>query len=224
MVKAPLKVFPRGRVLLFLKERTELSYWRRRVEVEGTLGNAHYEPFFTTFFGIDRGFYEGKVIADIGCGPRGSLEWAPENCEAIGIDPLADKYQELGASKHRMRYVKAAVESLPFEDGHFDAVFSFNNLDHVESIPAAVAEIRRVLKPGGMFLLIVEINHLPRLAEPHTLSGSITGDFRMEVLDRRFYNADGAVFGCYETLADERWRCDDDGKTPMWLAAKLRRS
>jgi ubiquinone/menaquinone biosynthesis C-methylase UbiE len=153
---------------------------------EGILSNDHYEQFYTTFFGIHRDFYLGKRILDVGCGPRGSLEWAPEDCEAFGVDPLVEKYLELGASKHRMRYVQAGAEKLPFPDSNFDAVFSFNNLDHVENVEEAVSEICRVLRPGGLCLLIVDINHAPKVCEPHTVKASIAESFGMLVEDRRF--------------------------------------
>jgi len=71
------------------KEANELYYWRQRKNAEGTLSNAHYKDFYTIHFGLPESFYERKVILDIGCGPRGSLEWADMALRRIGLDPLA---------------------------------------------------------------------------------------------------------------------------------------
>ncbi len=59
------------------KAQHELRYWKARKSEEGALSYGHYEYFFTTHFGLTRDFYKGKRI--LGCGPRGSLEWADMN-------------------------------------------------------------------------------------------------------------------------------------------------
>jgi len=158
---------------LWWKRLSELYYWKAVVRRERVLGNTHYKPFYTTYFGLEDGFYAGKTILDIGCGPRGSLEWAHMAERRMGLDPLADQYLKLGARHHRMEYICAPTERIPLPDGSCDVVFSFNSLDHVEDVDAAVAEITRVTKVGGLFLLIVEVNHEPTDCEPHR----ITPDF-----------------------------------------------
>ncbi|NIQ15431.1 MAG: hypothetical protein GTO02_13850, partial [Candidatus Dadabacteria bacterium] len=60
------------------KEKThyEFAYWEERKKAEGILGNQHYEYFYTLHFNLNAISYNRKSILDIGCGPRGSLEWA----------------------------------------------------------------------------------------------------------------------------------------------------
>ncbi|MDP3444772.1 MAG: class I SAM-dependent methyltransferase, partial [Ignavibacteria bacterium] len=132
------------------------------------LSNTHYKAFFTEQFELDDDYYNGKVIVDIGCGPRGSLEWADMTKDRIGLDPLADQYLKLGADKHQMKYVNSYVENMPFENASCDLISSFNSLDHVKNLANACKEIDRVLKPGGIFLLIVDIHRFPTLTEPQT--------------------------------------------------------
>jgi ubiquinone/menaquinone biosynthesis C-methylase UbiE len=132
---------------------------------------------FTRPFALERSFYAGRSILDVGCGPRGSLEWADDARERVGVDPLARRYRALGTDGHEMRYVAARAEALPFEDGRFDVVSAFNCLDHVEDAGQAAAELARVLSPHGVLLLIVEIGHEPSVTEPLTLSWELTNLF-----------------------------------------------
>ncbi|MFN2442048.1 MAG: class I SAM-dependent methyltransferase [Thermoanaerobaculia bacterium] len=152
------------------KEWHELLYWKMRRRAEGELQRDHYTHFYTTHFGLSPSFYEGKAVVDIGCGPRGSLEWATMASRRIGIDPLAEKYLALGADRHAMEYITSGAESIPLPDGAFDVVCSFNSLDHVESVEQSVAEIKRITRSGGSLLLLVEVNHPPTACEPHELS------------------------------------------------------
>jgi SAM-dependent methyltransferase len=69
-----------------------------------------------------------------------------------------------------MKYSKGSSDKIPYANGYFDIVTSFNSLDHVDNIERTVAEITRVTKSGGTFLLIVEINHPPTPTEPLSLS------------------------------------------------------
>ena len=105
------KLFPRQ-----YKKKRALGFWKWRLEQEVTLGNAHYQPFYTSFFGLDEDHYRDKRILDIGCGPRGSLEWAHMAAERVGLDSLADEYLKLGADQHQMTYVAAPAERIPYAD------------------------------------------------------------------------------------------------------------
>ena len=62
--------------------------------------------------------------------------------------------------------VRGVAERLPFRDGVFDAVFSFNVLEHVRDPFAAASELIRVLKPGGELYTVVPFLQ-PYHAFPH---------------------------------------------------------
>lgn len=141
------------------KQFNELRYWKERKGAEGALSNEHYKYFYTQHFDIKDSFYNGKTILDIGCGPRGSLEWASMASRRFGLDPLADEYLRLGANEHQMEYICAPSETIPLKDSECDAVFSYNSLDHVEDVEQSLREVQRVIRPGGIFLLMVEVNH-----------------------------------------------------------------
>jgi SAM-dependent methyltransferase len=158
------------------KGEAELAYWREQEEREGQLGNAHYEHVYTRAFGLTKQDYADKRVLDVGCGPRGALEWADVARERVGVDPLVPDYAELGIDRHAMTYVATGAESIPYPDGHFDIITTFNALDHVDDVDAAIAEITRVAAPGALCLLLVEVNHAPTATEPH--------DLKWDVLDR----------------------------------------
>jgi len=185
IVNSALAVLPapaRKRV----KEFHELRYWRGvtrpiahdRAKLEHE--RAHYEYFFTKFFGLSTDDYAGRAVLDIGCGPCGSLEWATGTRERVGLDPLADRYRLLAEDRQAMTYCAAASEEIPFSDGHFDVVSTFNSLDHVDDVAATIREIKRVTAPAGRILLIVEIGHAPTPTEPHWLDQRVVGQFAPE--------------------------------------------
>ena len=161
----------------FFKNQYELFYWRMRKRNEGTLNNQGYFTLFNTLMELEPEFYRDKKILDLGCGPRGSLEWADMAAERVGLDPLVDSYRALGIDEHSMRYVNAPAEQIPYPDGYFDVVTSINSLDHVDDLDQTVSEIIRVTADGGHFLLAVEVNHEATIAEPHTLQWDIVDRF-----------------------------------------------
>jgi len=150
------------------KGRFEMDFWKERYKEEGgRLKNDHYKWLYVDYWGFEESFYEGKRVLDIGCGPRGSLEWADMAAERVGLDSLVDRYRELGIEHHKMSYCASPIESAPFPDGHFDVVASINSLDHVDDADLAIKSIARLTKPGGTFLLMVEVLHDPNVCEPH---------------------------------------------------------
>jgi ubiquinone/menaquinone biosynthesis C-methylase UbiE len=97
-------------------------------------------------------------VLDVGCGP-GSITLgfanAVETSEAVGVDlqqPQIDQARALAAKKGvtNVQFETADVYSLPFSNDAFDAIFANAVLWHLREPLKALAEIRRVLKPGGI--------------------------------------------------------------------------
>ncbi|MBL7978612.1 MAG: class I SAM-dependent methyltransferase [Bacteroidetes Order II. Incertae sedis bacterium] len=199
-----------------LKGRAELLYWLLQFRKQGGLDNTHYEPFFTTFFGFSRSDFAGKKLLDIGCGPRGSLEWATSATERVGLDPLAEVYRLLGIDQHKMVYKAAGSEQIPFSDNYFDVVSSFNSLDHVADLNATIAEIKRVLAPSGYFMLITDIGHKPTITEPRSFGFEIVEAFSPELSPIRIHKFEKSVKGAiYESLR-KAIPYDEDNPTPRY--------
>jgi ubiquinone/menaquinone biosynthesis C-methylase UbiE len=184
----------------YWKRTQELAFWKKAAE--DNLLTPFDDHFYTTHFGLSREYYSGKRILDIGCGPRGSLEWADMAIERIGLDPLANEYLKLGANHHKMSYVTGASEAMPFSDRYFDVVTSFNSLDHVSNLEGTIAEIKRVTKPGGLFLLLTELNHEPDLAEPQSFSWDVIEKFLPDfvLLDEKHYEK--RCRGMYDSILE----------------------
>lgn len=171
------------------KEFYEWLFWKFKKLKEKKLTNSHYEYFFTTYFGFTKEDYSHKRVMDIGCGPRGSLEWATNASERYGLDTLANRYVKMEGKNHQMKYVQGGSENIPFGDSYFDFVSSFNSLDHVDDLEKSILEIKRVVKPGGYFLLIADIHSYPTICEPSAFNWDIVQKFSPEfnVLDEKHF-------------------------------------
>ena len=201
----------------------ELYYWKIMKEDEKELSSRHYQDFFTLHFDLNKDFYNNKKILDIGCGPRGSLEWADMVSERIGLDCLADEYLKLGADNHKMIYVNAPAEKIPFENDYFDVVTSFNSLDHVDDIDITIKEIKRVLKSKGTFLLITDVNHEPTVTEPLTLKWDIANEFEpeFEKIEEQHYEKQNGIYNSIRK--DRTYDHKDLTKRPGVLSVRFKK-
>ena len=211
-----------------LKEKfaREFAYWHNRLQQEGgRLKATHYERFFTDHFGFPKDFYHDKRVLDVGCGPRGSLEWAAMASECVGLDPLAEEYATLGCRGDRMRYVTAHAEEMPLPDGHFDVVASFNSLDHVDNPLRAIREIHRVLRPGGYFLLMVDIHSSLTSCEPSAVDWDIIEACKPGFKTVAVRQYERSPQGLYESIdADVVFDHDEPATRYGVLSAKLRKT
>jgi SAM-dependent methyltransferase len=95
-------------------------------------------------------------ILDCGCGTGANLDWLARFGFATGFD-LSETGLRLGQAAGRRRLVRAAAGAVPFRDGSFDVVTSF---DVLYSLPerderAALSEMYRLLRPGGYAVINV---------------------------------------------------------------------
>lgn len=93
---------------------------------------------------------------EVGCGGGILCEQiARMGFATTGVDPspaaLATADAHARKQSLEIQYVPGQGESLPFAIGTFDAVFCCDVLEHVSDLDRTIAEISRVLKPGGYF-------------------------------------------------------------------------
>ena len=91
---------------------------------------------------------------DVGCGGGFNSNFmASLGHQVVGVDlsaeslEVAKRHDVTGAVEYRL----ADAAKLPFGDGAFDAVMAMDFLEHVDDVQEVIAEIGRVLKPGGLF-------------------------------------------------------------------------
>src|ERR1700688_690717 len=116
------------------------------------------------------GLREGQHVLDVGCGPgddaRRLAELVGSSGFAMGIDSsksmVAEARRRQSALERRLgRRVEFAVggaQLLPMDDGMFDACRAERVLQHVEVPGLALAEMVRVVKPGGR-VMVVDADH-----------------------------------------------------------------
>lgn len=103
----------------------------------------------------DVDFPVGARVLDIGCGtgPQSrTIAAIPGVGEVVGVDqlePFLARGRELAADLPNVSFEQADARDLPFDDASFDVVVLHTLLTHVPGSQGVLAEVHRVLKPGG---------------------------------------------------------------------------
>ncbi|HEX9668090.1 MAG TPA: methyltransferase domain-containing protein [Thermoanaerobaculia bacterium] len=122
----------------------------------------------------------GQRVLDLGCGSCENALWLPPGTRYVGSD-VATAGLALAAERRRPgARVRGDGERLPFRDGSFDAVLSTYALEHFHEPGRTLLEAARVLRPGGLLLLVGSAWDLPYEMPP-----SLPPRRRLEVAARR---------------------------------------
>jgi len=119
-----------------------------------------FEPVQKTILGAAREEApDPRAILDVGCG-TGRLLMAAEqtfpNARLEGVDAAVEMVRHAQAvlpASSRITFREATAERLPFQDAQLDLVFSTMTFHHWSNQRAGIAEVARILKPGGRWLL-----------------------------------------------------------------------
>jgi ubiquinone/menaquinone biosynthesis C-methylase UbiE len=108
---------------------------------------------------------EDDVILDIGCGGGMNINRMSKTARKVyGVDysiesvKLSREVNRNFISEGKVEILEGNVQALPFEDNTFDIVTAFETVYFWPDIERSFGEVKRVLKPGGTFLIGMETN------------------------------------------------------------------
>jgi SAM-dependent methyltransferase len=122
----------------------------------------------------------GDRVLDLGSGSCENSLWVPAGCRYVGLDVSTTALVMAREAKRPAAGVRGDGETLPFADATFDAVMSTWALEHFHDPGRTFLEVARVLKPGGLLLLVGSTWDLPYEMPP-----SLPPSRRLEVALRR---------------------------------------
>jgi ubiquinone/menaquinone biosynthesis C-methylase UbiE len=151
-------------------------------------------------------------VLDLGCGAgHASFAVAPHVREVVAYDIAPPMLATVDAAARErgltsVRTQQGAAESLPFDDASFDWVISRMSAHHWRDVPRALAEVRRVLRPGGRVRFIDVAGIDDPLLDTHIQAIELLRD----ASHIRDYRADEwiAMFEAagFRARISERWR------------------
>jgi len=114
--------------------------------------------------------HAGKIL-DVGCGTGGITRdiAISTDGEVIGIDIDLEKMEiarKVLADVPNVKLIEADAKDLPFEDGYFDLVVFHLVLIHIDDQQAALNEMARVVRPGGIVLATLEPDYMMKVEHP----------------------------------------------------------
>ncbi len=114
--------------------------------------------------------WSSKDVLDLGCAGGFMAEaMAARGARVTGIDPAAEAVaaarRHASAGGVSIQYDVGVGEALPYAVAEFDAVVCVDVLEHVADLNRVLAEVTRVLRPGGVFMFdTINRNLIARLA------------------------------------------------------------
>ena len=124
---------------------------RLTAAIAGQVQIEHYHRYL-----FARSFCGGLDVLDVASGEGyGSAQLAQVARSVTGLEFAAEtvRLARDHFSRPNLRFVRADARSLPLSDDSVDVVVSFETIEHFDGQDAFLAEVRRVLRPGGRFIV-----------------------------------------------------------------------
>ncbi|MFX0577577.1 class I SAM-dependent methyltransferase [Nocardia nepalensis] len=100
---------------------------------------------------------EADRVVDIGCGPGGAVGAAARRgARVTGVDPSSAmlRLARIFVRGRTIRWVRGTAENLPVPDGTATVAWAVATVHHWPDVATGLAEVRRVLVPGGRFMTV----------------------------------------------------------------------
>jgi SAM-dependent methyltransferase len=169
--------------------------------IERCVPDVHHDIYhaFVAMYRFAAPFARGKRVLDAGCGTGyGDLylcEHRAAKVTGVDVDRSAISYARSHFSHPNLRFECVPSNRYPFPDGSFDVVFSSNAIEHVADHQGYLREVRRVLAPGGVLLLITPVVEVSGQSDHPYHVTNLTPEQWMETLAPMFRHV--GCFGDY---------------------------
>lgn len=120
---------------------------------------SHYEDYATRKLArisrVTRLPQKPRVL-ELGCSSGGKvIAWQRVGCECVGLEPSGEALENSRILSMKLGTTvpveEGVAEQMPFENEQFDIVNADSVIEHVQEVETAIAEVYRVLRPGGIF-------------------------------------------------------------------------
>jgi SAM-dependent methyltransferase len=95
-------------------------------------------------------------LLDVGCAFAAFLSSLPHGWDRHGIDVSTHAIESVRAKVPGVKLASATLETLPFR-GPFDAITSFDVIEHIADLDKVAQIVHGLLKPGGLFVFVVPV-------------------------------------------------------------------
>lgn len=140
----------------------DVAGWWQEKFTEGA--DPEYVEQILPLIGSELEVLQPARVVDIGTGEGQVARLAAAmGAQVVGVDPATAQLSLAAERGGLVDYVAGAAAGLPVRTGSADAVVACLVFEHIEAIDAAIAEVGRILRPGGWFMFV--LNH-PLLQTP----------------------------------------------------------
>lgn len=134
-----------------------MEYTGERI-VKGHRENTVYHVFFEHLYRycFAKRYCRDRAVLDAGCGTGyGTYELSKSARKVVGIDisKEAIDFCKDNYRRQNIEFLEMDIRNMEFRESSFDCVVSFETLEHIDKQEKFLEEVKRVLKPGGMFII-----------------------------------------------------------------------
>ena len=200
--------------IVFVSEKIALPFTGERFvpEVKGQIAHEHLHRY-----ALARDVVKGKTVLDIASGEGyGSSLLADQAASVTGVDISEESITHATVRyghQSNLRFLRGSCEAIPCPDASFDVVVSFETIEHIDDPEGFLHEVRRVLKPDGVFLVSTPncdvYNHGSSEKNPYHRREMSPLEFRT-ILQRHFPYC--GLYGQRLALSSQVWPMEDGGQ------------